>query len=90
VAGDPNEFEPFLDVNDVAKMLRFSGQHIRRLAEQKIIPAKKYGKEWRFLRSDLFRGHKEMSGIRITEVPSVSVEQPTPAPRRPRGRPARP
>lgn len=89
---DQQELEDFIDAHEVARILKFTPQHIRRLAEDKIIPGKKYGREWRFRRSDLLRSHMEAcaGGSRSQDVEPFSMPaeiQPTPAPKRPRGRP---
>ena len=57
MSGTP-DFE-FIDCDEVARILKFTPQHIRRLAEDGVIPGKKYGREWRFLRSELLRSHME-------------------------------
>jgi excisionase family DNA binding protein len=85
---DPYDFEPLIDVNEVARLFKFTPQHIRRLAERKIIPATKYGREWRFRRSDLNRSfHDACTGPKNIDVFSNLSATPPPVPSRPRGRP---
>lgn len=85
---EPFDCEPFLDVNEVAKMFKFTPQHIRRLAERKIIPGAKYGKEWRFRRSDLLRSFRAACiGAKNVDVFSLPAAAPAIISKRPRGRP---
>jgi hypothetical protein len=88
--------DEFLNCVDVARILKFTPQHIRRMAELKVIPARQYGKEWRFRRCDLIRAHVEGCGLRpksqdigSSSMPTVASPPPGPAapPKRPRGRP---
>jgi excisionase family DNA binding protein len=84
-----SEFEELIDTNEVAELFGFTPQHIRRLAEKKIIPAARYGREWRFRRSDLDRAFREASGIKpLPELETFPVVRPEPiTPKRRRGRP---
>jgi excisionase family DNA binding protein len=86
----PFDFEELIDTNEVAELFGFTPQHIRRLADKKIIPAARFGKEWRFRRSDLDRAFREASSISTLPVlETFAVIPPQPVrPRRPRGRPA--
>jgi excisionase family DNA binding protein len=84
----PFEFEELLTADEVAEIFKFSPQHIRRLATRKMIPAARFGKEWRFRRSDLDRAFREASSITLPVLETFPVVPPSPVrPRRPRGRP---
>lgn len=83
------DFEELLTADEVAELFKFTPQHIRRLATRKLIPAARFGKEWRFRRSDLDRAFREASSI--TTLPALEtfpVIRPEPVtPKRGRGRP---
>jgi excisionase family DNA binding protein len=83
------EFEELITTDEVAELFKFTPQHIRRLAERKIIPATRYGKEWRFRKSDLDRTFREACGIKpLAELETFPVIRPEPiTPKRRRGRP---
>jgi excisionase family DNA binding protein len=85
---EPFDFETLIDANEVARLFKFTPQHIRRLAERKIIPAARYGREWRFRRSDLNRAFQEAcTGTKNVDMFSVPISPAPSASRRPRGRP---
>ncbi len=88
---DSQDFEPFMNVYEVAHLFKFTPQHIRRLAESKVLPGRKYGREWRFRRSDLLCAHIEAIGMKQA-VDHFAMPEPaqTVPPRRPRGRPRNP
>ena len=83
------DFEELLTADEVAELFKFTPQHIRRLATRKLIPAARFGKEWRFRRSDLDRAFREASGIKpLPELETFPVVRPEPVtPKRRRGRP---
>jgi excisionase family DNA binding protein len=54
------QFEDVLTLNEAAAYLRFPEQEVLRLAEQREIPAKQIGGEWRFLKRGL--GHWLVDG----------------------------
>jgi excisionase family DNA binding protein len=83
------EFEELITTDEVAELFKFTPQHIRRLAERKLIPATRYGKEWRFRKSDLDRAFRQASAITTLPVlETFPVIRPEPVtPRRRRGRP---
>jgi excisionase family DNA binding protein len=85
----PFDFEQLLTADEVAELFGFTPQHIRRLATRKIIPAARFGKEWRFRKSDLDRAFREASSITTLPVlETFPVIRPEPVtPRRRRGRP---
>jgi excisionase family DNA binding protein len=86
----PFEFEELLTADEVAEIFQFTPQHIRRLAARKLIPGARFGKEWRFRRSDLDRAFREASSIAtLPLLETFPVVPPQPVrPKRPRGRPA--
>jgi excisionase family DNA binding protein len=86
----PFDFEELLTADEVAEIFQFTPQHIRRLATRKLIPGARFGKEWRFRRSDLDRAFREASSITTLPVlETFPVVPPEPVrPKRPRGRPA--
>ena len=48
--------EQFLTVDEVARLLKYHPEHVRRLARQGRLNARKFGgKEWRFRLSDIER-----------------------------------
>ncbi len=83
---EPFDFEPLIDTQEVARLMKFTPQHIRRLAERKLIPAVRFGREWRFRRSDLDRAFREAS-MTTVDVFSLPVSSTPDPPRRSRGRP---
>jgi excisionase family DNA binding protein len=82
------DFELLLTVDEVAEIFKFTPQHIRRLAARKVIIGARFGKEWRFRRSDLDRAFREASSITTLPVlETFPVVPPEPKLKRPRGRP---
>ena len=47
------EFEPLLDVDEAASLLRYHPRTIQLMAKARRIPAHRMGKYWRFRRSEL-------------------------------------
>jgi len=71
---DDDRDEPVLDVHGAAKYLKLSPKTIRLYARNQIIPAKKIGTQWRFLKSLLDRwlsgeypeGEQKPAGVVLT------------------------
>ncbi|MBR3815105.1 MAG: helix-turn-helix domain-containing protein [Clostridia bacterium] len=70
---DWNQLPPVLTVEEVALLMRTNEQVVRKFAREKVIPAVKFGKSWRFEKSAL-RDYMEggRSDVKPTDyVPAV-------------------
>jgi excisionase family DNA binding protein len=83
------DFEPLIDTKEGARLLKFTEQRIRRLAQRKLIPAARYGREWLFRRSEFWIVHFVTHlPVRRAQMFSPYPVSSTPVgPKRPRGRP---
>ena len=69
---DWNQLPPVLTVEEVAQLMRTNEQVVRKFAREKVIPAVKFGKSWRFEKSAL-REHMEggSGNVKTDYVPAV-------------------